>query len=340
MASRSSKTRRKSQNKPAPKVPSWMDLPEGVKQVYVVLEKTVTRWSRNDGNLLAASMAYYAAFSFYPLLLVLMSVLGWALRFSASAQSARQELLDFLAQSMAPALAEEVGRLLSGVQERAAFSSMIAFVILLVGAIGIFSQLEAAFDRLWHAVTPHERGIAAAIRNALWNRLKAFFTLIGLGIVVIVAFLAQLLLSGAQTWAEAEHLNWAVLLWPRLQFTISLMLNTLALAVVFKMVPRAYVRWRDALIGGIFVAAAWQLGANVVSRYIVGGHYTAYGVVGSFIAMMLWVYCASILLFLGAQLVQVLGHPEENTLVDPSVPPTGVDDTGHPAGGITVSGRR
>lgn len=340
MASRNSKARRKNQLQPAPRIPLAMNPPEIVKRLYGIVEKTITRWSRNDGNLLAASMAYYAAFSFYPLLLVLMSVLGWALRFSASAQSARQELLDFLAQSMAPALAEEVGRLLSGVQDRAAFSSLIAFVILLVGAIGIFSQLEAAFDRLWHAVTPHERGVAAAIRNALWNRLKAFFTLIGLGVVVIVAFVAQLLLSGAQTWAEAEHLNWTMLLWPRLQFTISLILNTLALAVVFKMVPRAFVRWRDALIGGIGVAASWQFGAKVVSRYIVGGHYTAYGVVGSFIAMMLWVYCASILLFLGAQLVQVLGHPEENTLVDPKVPDTGVDEQGKPAGGIAVGGKR
>ncbi len=65
------------------------------------------------------------------------------------------------------------------------------------------------------------------------------------------------------------------------------------------------------------MAVAWQIGAQIVSRYVVGGHYTAYGVVGSFIAMMLWVYCASILLFLGAQLVQVLGHPEEN-VVDPA----------------------
>ena len=57
-----------------------------VKRVWTVLEKTVARWSRNDGNLLAASMAYYAAFSFYPLLWVLISALGYVLRFSAGAQ--------------------------------------------------------------------------------------------------------------------------------------------------------------------------------------------------------------------------------------------------------------
>ena len=294
-----------------------------VKQLYLIIEKTITRWSRNDGNLLAASMAYYAAFSFYPLLLVLITVLKYALEFSASAQSARQQLLDFLSRSMSPALAEEVGRLFNGDQELAysgltGLKALVAPLILLIGAIGIFSQLETAFDRLWHAVTPHERGVRAAITNALWNRLRAFLTLIGLGLVVIVAFVAQLILSAVQGWVEDEHMSWAIIVWPRLQIALSLTLNAFALALVFKMIPRAMVRWRDALIGGLAVAIAWQIGAQIVSRYIVGGHYTAYGVVGSFIAMMLWVYCASILLFLGAQLVQVLGHPEENSYSPPT----------------------
>jgi membrane protein len=311
-----------------------------VKHLYVILEKTITRWSRNDGNLLAASMAYYAAFSFYPLLLVLMSVLSYALEFSASAQNARQQLLDFLARSMSPALAEEVGRLFNGDQgfvlNGTGWRALIAPLILLIGAIGIFSQLETAFDRLWHAVTPHERGVRAAIINALWNRLKAFLTLIGLGLVVIVAFVAQLILSAVQGWAEEEHLSWAIILWPRIQIALSLLLNAIALALVFKMIPRAAVRWVDALIGGLAVAVSWQIGAQIVSRYIVGGHYTAYGVVGSFIAMMLWVYCASILLFLGAQLVQVLGHPEENVVAAPTIAPTATNGKEKPAEGIKV----
>jgi len=305
-----------------------------VKLIWTVLEKTVTRWSRNDGNLLAASMAYYAAFSFYPLLWVLISLLGYVLRFSASAQNAREQLLDFLSRNMSPALADEVKTLLAGVQERA-FSGLVVSLILLVGAIGIFSQLEAAFDRLWHAVTPHERGAWGAVRNALWNRLKAFLTLMGLGVVLIVAFVAQILFTGIQEWAAEEHLSWTLFLWPRLQVGLTLSLNTVALMLVFRLIPRAPVRWRDAAIGGLLVALSWQAGAQIVSRYVVGGHYTAYGVVGSFIAMMLWVYCASILLFLGAQLVQVLGHPEES-VVEVPVPGAGETVEAETHGGIRL----
>jgi membrane protein len=287
-----------------------------VKQFLAILRKTVARWSRNDGNLLAASMAYYAAFSFFPLLLVLIAALAFALRFSASAQSAQQELLDFVAQSTAPALADEVSRLLTGVQLNAAGVTFVGWFILLLASIGIFSQLESAFDRIWQASGPQHHGVRGAIRNALWNRLKAFLTLMGLGLVVILAFMADLILSAIRNWGEQEQLNWTSSLLPWLHLATSVSLNALVLALVYKMIPRVTVRWRHAFIGGFAVAVVWQVGSQIVSRFIVGGHYTAYGVVGSFIAVMLWVYCASILLFVGAQLVQVLGHPEEEVLVE------------------------
>ncbi|MEX0677245.1 MAG: YihY/virulence factor BrkB family protein [Pirellulales bacterium] len=289
-----------------------------VKQALSILQTTVTRWSRNDGNLLAASMAYYAAFSFFPLLLVLMSALGFALKVSTSAQSAKQQLLDFVGQSTAPALADEVSRLLAGVQINAGSVTLVGWLILLLAAIGIFSQLESAFDRLWHAAGRSDRGVRAAIRNALWNRLKAFLTLLGLGVVLIVAFVAELILTAFRNWGEEEQLFWTSSLVPWLHVVTSVALNALVVSMVFKMIPRAMVRWRHAVTGGIAVAVVWQIGSQILSRFVVGGHYvTAYGIVGSFIAMMLWVYCASILLFLGAQLVQVLGHPEES----PAEPP-------------------
>ena len=295
-----------------------------VKQVFAILQETVTRWSRNDGNLLAASMAYYAAFSFFPLLLVLMSALGFALQFSTSAQSAKQELLDFVSQSTAPALADEVSRLLSGVEASALSTSVIGWITLLFGAISIFSQLETAFDRLWHSPGAERRGVRAAIGNALWNRLKAFLTLLGLGVVVIVAFIAELTLTGFRNWGEEEQFFWTSSLLPWLHMAFSIILNALVLSMVFMMIPRTSVRWRHAATGGIVVAIVWQIGSQILSRFLVGGRYTAYGVVGSFIIMMLWVYCASILLFLGAQLVQVLGHPEEGR---PESSPAGARQT-------------
>lgn len=289
-----------------------------IKRIWYVASQTVTRWSTNDGNVLAASMAYYAAFSFFPLLLVLLSVLGFALRFSDSAQDQQTQLIDFIAHSTSPALAKEVAPFVnttfSQLQNRVWLSGPVGWFLLLIGAIGIFSQLEAAFDRLWHAVTPHQPGIRAAVRNALWNRLKAFLTLIGLGVLALVALGMNLTFVAIRTWAEesswADEILGSGDFWRNTRWAVSVGLNAFVLSLVYKMIPRARVRFLHAAIGGVIVAMSWELGSQVVARFIVGGNYSAYGVVGSFIAIMLWVYYASILLLLGAQMVQVLGHPE------------------------------
>ena len=88
-------------------------------RVWYVVGQTITRWSRNDGNLLAASMSYYAALSFFPLLLVLITVLGFALEYSASAQNVQTRLIEFLSNNTNPSLANEVDNILAQVRTRA-----------------------------------------------------------------------------------------------------------------------------------------------------------------------------------------------------------------------------
>ncbi|HEX3724630.1 MAG TPA: YihY/virulence factor BrkB family protein, partial [Pirellulales bacterium] len=281
-----------------------------IHRIWHVCRLTVTRWSRNDGNLLAASTAYYAAFSFFPLLLVLISALGFALEFSSSAQNAQQKLLELIAERTAPAFEREIRSILSEVQARAPLSGPVGLVIVLFSAIGIFSQLDAAFDRLWQGVTPHAHGIRAAIKNALWNRLKAFLTLLGLGVLLIVAFAADILLAALRNWTE--DLDGGILAWRAVQWGVSVALNGVVFALIYRLLPRAPVLWRHAAMGGFAVAVVWQLGSQLLSRFVLSGGYSAYGVVGSFIAVMLWVYCASLLLFLGGQFVQVLGHPQDS----------------------------
>jgi membrane protein len=285
------------------------------KRIWIVLRETIVRWARNDGNLLAAATAYYAAFSFFPLLLVLLAVLGLALQ----SEGAQEQLHNLIAQHTAPALAEQVQHILSEVKTRAAYSGPIGLATLLLGAIGIFSQLESAFDRLWHQETPNGHGVWGAITNALWNRLKAFLTLVVLGLVMIAAFVAELMFAALRTWAEDLQVSGTFWHWNQLAFNV--VLNAAVFSLLYRLIPRAPVQWRHAVVGGVTVAVVWQVGSQLVARFVVGGNYSAYGVVGSFIAMMLWVYCASIVLFLGAQLVEVLGNPNNHRSSPGSPPP-------------------
>ena len=70
--------------------------------ILSVLQKTWAGWQEDDGFLLSAAMAYYAAFSLFPLCLLLISILGFALHFSRQADNAQGVLLDQVKQQAGP----------------------------------------------------------------------------------------------------------------------------------------------------------------------------------------------------------------------------------------------
>ncbi len=288
-----------------------------IRRVGFVIYETFARWNRNDGLLLAASMAYYAALSFFPLLLVLISVLGFALRYNPELSNSVQErILWILAHNAGPEMAASVRTVLSEVSVNASVGGPLGLLTLIFGAIGIFAQLDAAFGRIWHDGSERAHGIWPVIREVLGNRLKAFLILLALGLLLIALFFSNMALAVVHQRAmESELGAWG---WRKLQWPLTISINTLVFACLYKTLPRPSVFWLHALGGGVFVAVVWELGRQVLAYAIVQSNYGAYGVVGAFMAMMVWVYYASILLFLGAQMVQVLGHLREGKLDDPA----------------------
>ena len=271
------------------------------------LYETYLGFEEHEGSLAAAAIAYYMALSFFPLFLVLLAGLGWVLEWTAAGQDAQQRLLQAIEQQASPDLARQVDRMLKIVSERAPTGGQIGFIVLVVSAIAMFAQLDAAFDRIWKTPSdPHESWLRWFVR-LLVKRIKALGMLIAVGGFVIITMVASMILSGVQQAMEpalqAPWFQWASSLW------INLVLNLLAFTMMYKVVPKPRIRWREALQGGLFASILWEAGRQALAAYLLRLNYpSAYGVVGSFLAVMLWAYYASLVILLGAEYVRVISE--------------------------------
>ncbi len=196
------------------------------------------------------------------------------------------------------AQAEGVEQILREVKLNATVGGPLGLVTLLFGAIGIFSQLDAAFSRIWHDQTPVVHGWWSVLFDVLTNRLKAFLVLLALGLLIVILFFAGIVFTVVRDWASHHHMN--ISGWDELQTPITIAINALVFASLYKILPRPSVRWPHALVGGAFVALVWEVGRRMLAYVIGRANYSTYGVIGAFLAMMVWVYYASTLLFLGA----------------------------------------
>jgi len=108
-----------------------------------------------------------------------------------------------------------------------------------------------------------------------------------------------------------------------LAFIISNVITTsvvlLLFAVIFKVLPDAKLKWRDALIGAFFTALLFLIGKYLINIYLSGSStVSAYGAAGAVVLIILWIYYSAIILYFGAEFTKVFAnefggkiHPSE-----------------------------
>jgi membrane protein len=292
-----------------------------LRRAWSVTASTLTGWQKDGGSLMAAAIAYYATFSLLPLCLVLIAGLGFVGRYSAFVQAQRRDLLDRVSHNVSPWLADALQNILADAEARAIFGGPLGLLVLLLVGLGIFLQLEGVFDRIWSPPSTgerHELGgakkrpslwrrVLALIRAALWDRLLAFLTLLAIGGLLIAVSLANVILVAIRPFLA--QLPAGPSAWHTVQWISTIGCDAVLLGTIYRVLPKPRVRWRDALCGGLLAAVVWAIGRYLLLLLLADQQYSAYGLVGVLMGVMLWFYYASAVVFLGAEFVHALGSP-------------------------------
>lgn len=275
-----------------------------------LLYKTYSHWSADRGSTLAASVAYYTALAFFPLSLILLSTFGVFLEVTHAGQKAEEQILDAIGDQLSENLQAQVAVALKQLQARASLGGPVGVITLLIVIIALFSEIDLAFNRIWKIPDGDSRGVWATIVDVVWVRVKAFTMLLGLLCVLFVIFVSGVVLTATSTWfTTAPWLLWSA------QILVSWLLNAGVFATLYYTIPNTKVPWLAALNGGVFAALVWEIGRQVLASYVIGDRYdSAYGVIGAFIAIMLWAYYAASVLFFGAEFVRTISEEEAKRL--------------------------
>ena len=271
---------------------------------WSVLQATWSGWRKDNGSMLSAATAYYATFSFFALCLVVIAGLGFVGRYSTALQAQQAAFLERIGSNVSPWLATQLQNILTAVEAHAVLGGPVGLIALIVAAIRIFTQLENIFDRIWDAPESETYGWWASIREALWTRLLAFLTLLAIGVLLVSVSLMDAILASLRPYLAQLPAGRST--WHFVQWLSTIGCDAILLATLYRVLPRARVRWRDALTGGLLAALVWSFGRYLLLLLVVGERYSPYGVVGALMGMMLWFYFAAAVIFMGAEIVHAL----------------------------------
>jgi membrane protein len=271
---------------------------------------TYNRWSQDDGPAMAAAVAYYVALSFFPLLLTLIAGIGLFFKFANSGQDAEHAVLQLVQQHVSSSAGTAVEQALKQVRDTSVFHGPIALFAMFFTSMASFVQLQQSFDRVTGVASKRKKGILGAVRMVLVERFVAFVMLCGLGLLVTALFVGSLVLSATEGYTVGAVPGWWVLRRP-IRIFVGFCVNAGLFTLIYRWLPKNPAPLKPSFRGGLVAAAVWEIGRQILAEVLIGTKYTtAYGVLGSFIGLMLWCYYAVAVLLLGAEYIQVAWHGE------------------------------
>ncbi len=280
--------------------------------IFELVKKTFAEWNEDKAPRLAAALAYYTVFSLAPLLIIVIAIAGLAF----GQQSARSQIVGQFQNLIGDQGAQAVQTLLEGASKPS--SSVLATVLgtatLLLGAAGLFGQLQDALNTIWEVTPKPGRGFMSMVRD----RFLSFTLVLGTGFLLLVSLIVSAGLRAFSGYLGSLAPNLGLIL--ELSNTIiSLAVITLLFAMIFKMLPDVNIGWSDVWIGAVVTALLFTIGKFAIGLYL-GRSNTAsmYGAAGSLVVLLIWVYYTAQILLLGAEFTRVYANQYGSRVVPSS----------------------
>lgn len=278
-------------------------LPPAILKPYRSLMRAINLWMDADGLRMSAAMSFYGILSLAPLLVLLVAVLGWWLDRNYIETSLVQQIQSVIGTQGAMV----VQQALTSAQKPAdgLFASLLAFGFLLVGATGVFAELQNAFERLWRT----DSGVVA--QQKWWYsaslRLRGVAYILAFGFLLLVSLAISTFLSLLSGWAgtylPVEKIALVINELVTIAFCTALFVALMRMSAG----PKPSLRYlvRGAAMGAVLFA----IGKHVMAVYLsTAAVVSAYGAAGSLVVILMWIYFSSAVLLFAASCARVLSE--------------------------------
>lgn len=251
------------------------------------------RFSEADLLTHAAALSFYTLLSLAPLLVLLLWL---AASLYPSAQDALVEQMADLAGRGAQEVAQTV---IANAEERPDIGSLAGIwstALLLVSATIVFARLQTALNLIFRS---DSRELPGGLWAWLRKRVLSFGVVLALGFLLLVSMTLSTVLQ--VLFARLPSIL------PVLGNATSLALYSLAFALLYHFLPDRRVHWRQAFVGGVLTAGLFVLGRWAIGLYLArAAPGSAYGSMGTLVLLLVWMYYAAVVFFIGALITAVI----------------------------------
>jgi membrane protein len=167
---------------------------------------------------------------------------------------------------------------------------------------------------------------AATKPSGFWGflrtRLLSFGLVLGLGFLLLVSLVFSAAVAAAGSWWGNYFVDWETVL-HMVNLIVSLALSTTLFGMIYKLLPRTKIAWRDVWVGAVVTAVLLETGKIGIGLYLgKSGVTSGFGAAGSLAVLLIWVYYSAQIFLLGAEFTRIYSRHSANESEGTATPGT------------------
>lgn len=271
-----------------------------IKNWFILLKKAAVEFFADNALKLSASLSYYTIFSLGPMLIIIISFAG----IFFGREAVQGKIYGEIKGLIGSGAAWQIQNIIANIQQsnQGVTGAIIGIAVLLIGATSVFSEIQDSINYIWSIRAKPKRGWLKLIIN----RVISFSLVLSCGFILLVSLILNALMELLNDRLQSYFPHVAVVVFYIINLLMIFIVIAALFAVIFKVLPDANIRWKDALIGACFTSVLFMGGKFLIGLYLGNSNLgLTYGAAASVVVILLWVYYSSIILYFGAEFTKV-----------------------------------
>ncbi|HRI33476.1 MAG TPA: YihY/virulence factor BrkB family protein [Saprospiraceae bacterium] len=268
--------------------------------IFFLLKETYKEFNADNAMKLSAALSYYTIFSLPPLLMIIISLSGYFF----GKEAVQGEIFGQINGLVGNAAAIQIQEAIKNVKlsDSNTFATVFGVVVLLIGASGVFSEIQDSINYIWGIKAKPNRAFVKFLKN----RLMSFSMIGSVGFLLMVGLIISAVMDVLNNRLSTYYPKDTIYLFNVINIVVVFFIITLLFAIIFKALPDAKIVLYDCIVGSAFTAFLFMIGKFAIGAYLGSSAIASiYGAAGSVILILVWVYYSAIILYFGAEFTKV-----------------------------------
>lgn len=269
------------------------------KNTFSFLKEVFSNFSDDKVLKFSASLSYYTVFSIAPILIIVISIFTNYFGMAAVEGKIFGQINGLVGSEAAKQIQDMMGN--TQKSGNTFLASMVSGFILVLGATGIFAEIQDSINSIWGLKSKPKTGII----KLLLNRLISFSLIISLGFIAMVSLVLDAAVAAiSELLTKIPGAGFVFI--EIIKYALNFVIITGMFAIIFKVLPDAKIKWRDVIKGAMLTAVLFILGKFGIGLYVGKANLASvYGAAGSIVIILVWVYYTAVILYFGAEFTKV-----------------------------------